>query len=328
LTGVPDLVVGIDAGGTTTRCLVLTGEGAVAGHGRAAGANLRSNAGSVEAPLTAALADALAGLAPADVRAGVFGIAGAGAAGAEVVGAAAGAAWRAVGLAGRPQVVTDLDVAFAAGTPSADGLLLLAGTGAAAAAFTGRRMVRRCDGYGWLLGDQGSAVWLGLAGIRAALDARDGRGPATRLLADVGARVGARPDDDLPQLLIARMHADVPARLGSFAPLVTSAAAGGDAVAVALVEAAADLLVAAVDAVAAEPTAAELVLAGGLLAAGPVRAAVRARLAGRGGLQVSDAGPGAAGAAVLALAELAGGAVTAAQHAAVLRAAAAVDAFG
>ena len=221
-------------------------------------------------------------------------------------------------------MVPDLDVAFVAGTPEPDGLLLLAGTGAAAAAFQERRMVRRCDGYGWLLGDEGSAVWLGLGGVRAALDAFDGRGAPTRLLDDLAARFGAGPRDDVAQILIARMHADAPARLGALAPLVTAAAADGDPVAHDLVAAAADRLVAAVDAVTTEPLSAstDLVLAGGLLAAGPVRDAVLAQLAGRPGLNPRDAGSGAAGAALLALADLDPTAVTAELHAAVVRAAA------
>lgn len=319
----PDLVIGVDAGATTTRCLVVTVDGAIAGAGSAAGANIRSSAGAPEQRFGEALSAALPDVDPADVRGGVFGVAGGGSAGARIVGEAAAAAWRAAGLAGQPRVVTDLEVAFAAGTPHPDGLLLLAGTGAAAVAVAAHRVTRRCDGYGWLLGDEGSAVWLGLRGARAALDAYDGRGPATRLRADIAAYFGADPDGDLAQTMIARVHADVPARLGGLAPLVTRAATDGDAVATALVESAADRLVAAVDAVATVDAVAptDLVLAGALLASGPVRDAVLARLAPRTELRPVDAGPGAAGAAALALGDLAHGRLDPARHANVLRAA-------
>jgi glucosamine kinase len=104
--------------------------------------------------------------------------------------------------------------------------------------------------------------------------------------------------DDFAQGVIAAVHAREPAHLGQLAPLVTRAAAQGDAVAVALVDDAAARLVAAVHAVRrGEP---ELVLAGGLLL---LRRAVLARLPG---LAVRDAGPGAAGAAALALADVGG----------------------
>ena len=170
-----DLVAGVHAGGTTTRPRRRSGWPD----------RRRGNRGGREHPIQCrspqerfarALAAALVTARPADVRAGVFGVAGAGAAGARTVAEAVDRAWRSVGLGGQPKVVTDLDVAFATGSTSPAGLLLLAGTGAAAAAFADRRIVRRCDGYGWVLGDEGSAVWLGLHGVRAALAAWDGRG--------------------------------------------------------------------------------------------------------------------------------------------------------
>ncbi len=320
-----DLVVGVDVGGTTTRCLVVTRTGSPAGTGIGSGGNLRSSSGVPVDGLGEALSAAIPHARADDVRAGVFGIAGSGAAGASAALASATQAWQQAGLAGTPRVVTDLEVAFAAGTSRPDGLLLVAGTGAAAAAVSGRRVVRRCDGYGWLLGDEGSAVWLGLRGVRAALDAYDGRGPATRLRDDIAAHLGVGPGADLAQEAIAALHARAPAYLGALAPLVTRAADDGDAVATALVDAGADRLVAAVRAVRPERSGpSELVLAGSLLLAdGPVRRRVRGQLAAdQPELRLRDAGPGAAGAAALALGDLAGGALDAALHEAVLRAAA------
>ncbi len=321
-----DLVVGVDVGGTTTRCLVVTRTGSPAGAGTGGGGNLRSSAGVPVDGLSQALRTALAELRPADVRAGVFGIAGSGAAGAVVAREAAATAWRLAGLPGEPRVVTDLEVAFAAGTSRADGLLLVAGTGAAAAAVSRRQVVRRCDGYGWLLGDEGSAVWLGLRGVRAALDAYDGRGPSTRLRDDVAEHLGVPHDADFAQHAIGALHARAPAYLGALAPLVTRAADAGDPVADGLVRAAAERLVAAVGAVRpALPRARELVLAGSLLLAdGPLRRRVTEQLPAE--LQLREAGAGAAGAAALALADLidpagAGTALDASLHESVLRAA-------
>jgi N-acetylglucosamine kinase-like BadF-type ATPase len=316
------LVVGIDAGATTTRCLVVSSAGDVVGRAEAAGANIRSSDGRPEDTFRAALTGALGAMERTRVQAGVFGVAGGGSAGRATVRTAADRAWQDAGLPGRPEVVTDLEVAFAAGTARPDGLLLLAGTGAAAASFAGRRIVRRCDGYGWLLGDQGSAVWFGLRGVRAALDAHDGRGPDTRLRADLAAHIGTRAMDDLPQLLIARLHADAPAQLGALGRLVTAAAVDGDAVALGLVADGADRLVAGLRAASAGALSGEVVLAGALLATGPVRDAVIARLSGEDALRLRTPGPGAAGAAALALAVLSGGQLADAQHAQLLHAAA------
>ena len=73
-------VVGADAGGTKTRCTVMTLTGAIAGSGYAPGANPNSG-GDTAGSLTTALGAALGDIDPALVIAGVFGIAGAGAAG-------------------------------------------------------------------------------------------------------------------------------------------------------------------------------------------------------------------------------------------------------
>ena len=120
------------------------------------------------------------------------------------------------------------------------------------------------------------------AAWRAGRARRVGRtGEVTRLRADIAAYFAAEPDADLAQTAISRVHADAPARLGELAPLVTRAAIAGDPVAVALVDEAAERLVAAVRTVAtAVPPldAVDLVLAGALLIEGPVRAAVISRL--------------------------------------------------
>jgi hypothetical protein len=181
------LVVGVDAGGTTTRCLVATLDGAVVARGETGGASQRSSTDRPADPLAAALRSALSGVDSRLVAGGVIGAAGAGPAGRTVAQDAATTAWRSVGLPGDVTLVTDLEVAFFAGTALDTGLLLLAGTGAVAAAFRDGAVRRRCDGYGWLLGDEGSAVWIGREGLRGVLAALDGRGEPTSLTPAVSA---------------------------------------------------------------------------------------------------------------------------------------------
>ncbi|WP_308198413.1 N-acetylglucosamine kinase [Actinomadura terrae] len=173
-------VVGIDAGGTKTRCVVLTLGGALAGSGTGPGANPNSGGDTVGA-LTTALREALGDLDRTRILTGVFGIAGAGSAGRPAAVAAARQAWQAVGLRGSPAVVTDIAVAFAAGTSEPKGIVVFSGTGAGAAVISDGTIVQRADGYGWLVGDEGSAVWLGKEAVRAALAAYDGRGSPTLL---------------------------------------------------------------------------------------------------------------------------------------------------
>jgi glucosamine kinase len=237
------LVVGVDAGATSTRAVLATADGRVVGRGHAGGANVRSSVGRPADAVATALRAALAGQDTAMVRAGVIGMAGAAAAGRRRAVAAARAAWSMVRLPGTPLIVDDIAVAFAAGSPEPSGLVLIAGTGAGAAAVADGTVVRRVDGWGWLLGDEGSAVWLGLAAARAAMAASDGRGPATSLTALVSAALLGGPGPESPiawaQAMIAACDRLRPAELGRLAPLVAEAASGGDAVAVGLVEAAA-----------------------------------------------------------------------------------------
>ncbi|MFC6931664.1 N-acetylglucosamine kinase [Actinomadura yumaensis] len=177
-------MVGIDAGGTKTRCVVLTLGGALAGTGTGPGANPNSG-GDTAGALTTALREALGDVDRSHVLTGVFGIAGAGSAGRPAAVAGARSAWHAVGLRGSPAVVTDIAVAFAAGTSAPKGIVVFSGTGAGAAVINDGTIVQRADGYGWLVGDEGSAVWLGREAVRAALAAYDGRGSPTLLTESV-----------------------------------------------------------------------------------------------------------------------------------------------
>jgi glucosamine kinase len=329
-------VVGVDAGGTNSRATIVTVDGVVAGRGHGPGANPNSSADPAGA-LTTAVRSALGDLDPLLVVGGVFGIAGAGAAGLPKAVAAATAAWRALGIPGEPEVVTDIAVAYAAASPRPAGLVVFAGTGAGAAVVDDGEVVRRADAYGWLAGDEGSAVWIGIEAVRAALRAYDGRGAPTTLaesvpglllgadaaalLADVDlkaltaggtATAGMSSGAALPQAIVREVYGGPPAGLGRLAPLVTAAAVAGDEVARRIVARAADRLLADVDAVRPaleeitagtdeEETGPGVVVAGSLLENGPVAEAVRAGLRERFGVTPSFAHDGTLGATRLAL---------------------------
>lgn len=67
------------------------------------------------------------------------------------------------------------------------GVVVAAGTGVVTLGV-GPRGLARVDGWGHLLGDAGSAYWIGRAALDAVLRAHDGRGPATALTGVVTAR--------------------------------------------------------------------------------------------------------------------------------------------
>lgn len=62
------------------------------------------------------------------------------------------------------------------------GVVIAAGTGVACLAVTDDGHLAKVDGLGYLFGDSGGGFSLGLAGLRAALEAVEGRGPATSLV--------------------------------------------------------------------------------------------------------------------------------------------------
>lgn len=304
------LYVGLDAGGTTTRAVVVNLLGRQVGGGVADGGNPtpRGPARAARA-VEAALRRALTGVDPDRVRAITIGMAGVDVLNHDPAGLAAfTAAWRRVGVSCVPRLRSDAEVAFAAGTSRPDGIVLIAGTGAAAAVVCDRRVVRCADGYGWLLGDAGSGFWLGRRAAKATLAALEGGRADTPLPALVLTEVlgdGDRPTDAraVANLLVARISRRPPVDLARLAPVVVRAADLGDPDAIWLCQRAADHLFATVGlAMSGPPPAPDIVLAGGLLInPTPVAYALRDLLnAGYPRSTVTVGYDGAAGAAWLA----------------------------
>ncbi|MGO1383277.1 MAG: N-acetylglucosamine kinase [Arachnia sp.] len=277
-------VLGLDVGGTSTRAAILNRAGSIAALISGPGANVHSSAGLARTTLadlvTRAVLEAQSTLGQSmHVSACVAGVAGAGLAARERVSEMLGEALSAAGLS--PSVVDlvpDPVVAFAAGSPSPDGIVLLAGTGAVAFRIEGFRQSARSDGLGWILGDVGGGIWLALEGFRAAANDLDGRGAATALTAEVLAvTVGADPTTGDPrQDIVRHIHGSSPSELGGFAPTVTRLAAEGDAVARQIVERAVEGLLHTGEAVGMS-TSATIVLAGSILTrSGPIRDGVLA----------------------------------------------------
>ncbi|MFA0784775.1 N-acetylmuramic acid 6-phosphate etherase [Fervidibacter sacchari] len=72
-------------------------------------------------------------------------------------------------------------VAHAGALAGGEGIVVVAGTGAIAIGIADSQRVR-VDGMGHWFGDEGSATWIALQGLRAAARAQDGRGEPTRLV--------------------------------------------------------------------------------------------------------------------------------------------------
>jgi N-acetylglucosamine kinase-like BadF-type ATPase len=287
------LVLGIDIGGTSTRALVTTVAGDPVGFGSAGAGNpVTVPEAEATANLRAALAAALSGVDPAGIRAVVAGAAGASRA--EPVERTI----RDAGVGCPVRVVGDAVTAFAAGTDEPAGTVLVAGTGAVAARVENGSLVRTADGLGWLLGDLGSAFWIGREAAVATADRHYDGTPETPLTRAVGAALGAGDETGRSTVdgdrIVAAVYRREPRALAALAPLVADAA--GDPLATAILDRAAAHLHATVLRVLGDGP---LVLAGGVLRhCGPVRDGLLSRLGPR--VRVTLAGPGEVGAARVA----------------------------
>ncbi|MFI7643465.1 BadF/BadG/BcrA/BcrD ATPase family protein [Nonomuraea sp. NPDC049400] len=272
------LFLGVDAGGTNTRAAIHTASGTRAGFGTAGGGNPAAHGSpAAAAAISTALGQALRGIDPRSVVASVAGVAGADDT------FSLHETWTAHGLTHAPRLVSDVDVAYAAGTPAPAGTLLLAGTGAAAARFAGRSIEAVTDGLGWLLGDLGSGFWLGRTGVAAAvrsLDTGAAPGPLVHLVADhfgVPSPSSHRPSRHLAEVIVRLAQKDR-MTLASAAPLVSRAALACDPLATRIVLQAAEHLVSAAVRL---HRSGPIVVAGSVLTSdGPIRSMVLARLPG------------------------------------------------
>jgi glucosamine kinase len=316
-SGNPVLVLGLDVGGTSSRALVGDLHGRTLGTGEAGGGNPNSHPlDHALREIATATATALSSIDPAHVRSGVLGMAGDSKMTDPAVAREFERAWSALGVTCPMRVVGDSEVAFAAGTPNPAGTVLIAGTGAIAGRIDRHRLVTTAGGYGWLLGDEGSAFWMGRESVREALRALDRQRMADRPDSPTGelfpavhthlldGAVNAEPGL-LRKRLIAAVNAAPPIRLAELAPLVTSAARGGDRTALDIVRRAAMLLADTVSSTRRPDDTTPIVLAGALVAEGnPVGDALRAELTSRYDAHLAIAGHGAAGAAWLAALDL------------------------
>lgn len=180
-----EFVAGVDAGGTKTVALVCAADDAdhvpigkgVAGPGniRAVGAEFAFE--QIERAITLAIAGASASCD--QIKKMCIGGAGAGRAEEqELI-----SSWARHNYSGcQVQVITDAEILLAAVEGHTNGVALICGTGSLAWGRNHEGREHRCGGWGYRIGDEGSAYAIAIAGLTAAARAVDGRGPQTTLL--------------------------------------------------------------------------------------------------------------------------------------------------
>ncbi|HEX8458898.1 MAG TPA: BadF/BadG/BcrA/BcrD ATPase family protein [Pyrinomonadaceae bacterium] len=229
----PQLVLGVDGGGTKTQAIITDEEGQTLGTGLAGPSNpLRVGVSTAAAAVREAVDRACAG---ADVRRTDIASAQVGLAGvrrADLKDVMADALRRMLGI-GALAVVTDADIALYGATNGKPGLVLIAGTGSICCGKNGRRRHVCAGGWGPLAGDEGSGFWIARRALQAVAQATDGRGETTEL--DDAARLyfNVASPEDLSLAIYAPSMTNE--RIAGFARHVIEAAVGRDPVAASII---------------------------------------------------------------------------------------------
>lgn len=258
-------VLGIDAGASKTVALLADEHGEIHGRALAPGANVHVyGEEGVERTLRQVVAELDL---PTPISAACIGIAGADR---SVEKRAMRRLWQHLGLDCPVEIVQDAIVALVAGARERLGIVLVAGTGTISYGIDPQGHEARSSGWGHLLGDEGSAFWLGHQVLRRSVRAVEGRGPATVLSDMVAEELGV----DLPSGLVPWVYDQGPYvhRIARLVGLLHRGLEQGDAMALEVLEEGSRHLANAVHAVARQlrfDHSYPLVYSGGAFAACP-----------------------------------------------------------
>ena len=221
--------LGIDGGGTKTRCL-LGDDTSVLGTGTGSGCSiLRVGEACARDSIAGAIHEACvqAGVSPQQISrtcAGVTGAADDGIASLvqrlliEVIG-------------GAIEVIGDMEVALESAFEGGPGIVLVAGTGSIAYGRNQSGETARAGGWGRMISDEGSGHWIGVEALRAALHAYDA-GNHTKLLQQLMEALQAHTVHDLA----VRVNSDAAQDFAALFPVVLNASENGDPIAILLLD--------------------------------------------------------------------------------------------
>lgn len=231
------LILGVDGGQTSTKCVLVDGAGRVLGAGSggalthlAAQGSRERHVRAMREAFSAAFAEAGLPFQPvAAVGLGLTGVSTAASREADVVRGYMPEVIQTQAVAVESDAYTALVGAHAGGP----GVIAIAGTGSNVMGVNDRGVLAHAGGWGWLIGDEGSAMRIGRDGVLAAVRAWDAVGPATSLLDGIRARLGVTDMSGLKGVVYA---SDFGAKgFAALAGVVSECAASGDAVAARIV---------------------------------------------------------------------------------------------
>ena len=130
-------------------------------------------------------------------------------------------------------IVNDVIVAFYAATNGEPGIVVVAGTGSIAYGLNSRGESAISSGWGWLMGDEGSAFDIARQALIAAAKTYDGRGERTILLKMFKEEFKV---DDFKDIVPKVYHEVTSTKIAALSKIVFSAAKLGDEVAIRILE--------------------------------------------------------------------------------------------
>ncbi|HET6316120.1 MAG TPA: BadF/BadG/BcrA/BcrD ATPase family protein [Chloroflexota bacterium] len=259
-------VIGVDGGGTFTRAVVMDEERAERGRGAGGPGNYHSaGKGATLANIQSAVDEALgaASLTRAQISHACFALGGVGRPADRDI---AQSFAQAILPDAHAVVCNDGVAALYSGAGKAEGIVVVAGTGSIIYGFAPDGRKARASGWGYRLGDEGSAWWLAEQSLFAIARARDGRGAPS----DMSARYLKCLNLNQPEDLIGWAYSPAWTRdsVAALAPLTLDAAQAGDPPALQIVSQGTSALAQAVEVVACkldmQSSAYKVVLYGGL----------------------------------------------------------------
>ncbi|MEH2310118.1 MAG: BadF/BadG/BcrA/BcrD ATPase family protein [Nostoc sp.] len=126
-------------------------------------------------------------------------------------------------------ICNDALIALVGGIGQPVGIVVAAGTGSIVFGRNHQGHTKRVGGWGYILGDEGSAYEIAIAGMNAALKSDDGREISTSLIEDFKQHLDLESIEDLIEVIY-RQGWEVK-QIAALAPIVDFAAASGDIVA-------------------------------------------------------------------------------------------------
>jgi glucosamine kinase len=221
--------LGIDGGGTKTRCIVGDEESSLGAGTSSSSKVQRVGEACARDALSSAIHEACvqAGISPRKITRTCAGITGS--ARAEIAGIMRHLLMSLVG--GEIEIVGDVETAFYDAFGSAPGVIVIAGTGSVVFGRNESGETARVGGWGYPVADEGSGYWIGVEAVRAALRQHD-QGATPALLGKFAERIGAENFDQF----IVRVNATPAPDFAALFPVVLSSAENGDTLAKAVLE--------------------------------------------------------------------------------------------